>query len=870
MASRTTEVELVKGGMSQTTVDRPGWVQNLWKPRSLSSWQTRPGFGQRTQLDSTMLLSEGTNYGIKKHVGSELIQTSFGHEQIVSVFLSNVATAETTGLNNRHLSLYTVWIYDLQTDQYWEEVLHRHSSQNIQSRSSMYDWTYNYQTNEDEDNQSWVSAVESTFFFEFFSGVLYFGNERTGLWAYHPTDFRNSRSKQVENSQKLDFAVGYGESNLIHPVTPVDGVFSDAYTYLNQSSFPKVKALGSVLGRLVISDGQSVFISDLNKGNQFIGRNSFQIPSQNEITAISQIGDNILLYTETETFLYQPSPAPVLSVGRLQVVSKSVGCLGDGAIVSRGNNVIWADRNGVYITTNGLNIKTISEPIDGFFNGSITSPLHNYFTASGATALSRTQPTTLYKFDPSQHTVKMVYHEETNSLLFSISELNLCWYFNGEWALWTTESMVSVSGGNAQVGVTKNVFNPYVLAGESDIFIISAVETQELIAIENGSPFSNINRSMQILQMGRGGALDRSVKDEDQRLFRHLYDFKSGTTSTGVRMYAHQLGYNATGDLEVQFDLVPSANVERPDRIDLLFTFDNTRWTPRVSGGAVLDIEAPTERILVLDGFSLGGPSAGTSEAQVYSASGSPDATGNQIRIRWNASASSVADLNMARNNRNPFVIVKFIPAATTSSIMGFGITAATVTATDGATAENGQLIVEQTLRTDQRRSNDDVAQPVDWCYKGADVGLDEQPQIRSRGLYSQILSHGSGSTKVISNWTYGLYNVLMGSDWKEWTTQVIDTTGDLTQAVNKNTTRARAADSTGALKHRTFNNNLKYGSYLVDDEEYNVNAVSMSVKGKSVSHMSFGFLMNRAEKIVIGSVKAALRAAGGRRRTGR
>jgi hypothetical protein len=109
-----------------------------------------------------------------------------------------------------------------------------------------------------------------------------------------------------------------------------------------------------------------------------------------------------------------------------------------------------------------------------------------------------------------------------------------------------------------------------------------------------------------------------------------------------------------------------------------------------------------------------------------------------------------------------------------------------------------------------------------------------------------------------------------MGSDWKEWTTQVIDTTGDLTQAVNKDTTRARAADSTGALKDRTFNNNLKYGSYLVDDEEYNVNAVSMSVKGKSVSHMSFGFLMNRAEKIVIGSVKAALRAAGGRRRTGR
>lgn len=870
MASRTTEVELVKGGMSQTDVERPGWVQNLWKPRSLSAWQTRPGFGQRAQLDSTMLLSEGPDYGIKKHLGSELIQTSFGHEQIVSVFLTTVATADTIGLNNRFLSLYSVWIYDLATDQYWEEVLHRHSSQNIQSRSLMSNWTYNYQTNEDEDNQSWVSAIDSPFFFEYFSNVLYFGNERTGLWAYHPADFRNSRSKQIENSQKLDFAVGYGESNLVHPVTPVDGVFSDAYTYLDQSSFPRVKALGSVLGRLVISDGQSVFISDLNKGNQFIARNSFQIPSQNEITAISQIGDNILIYTETETFLYQPSPAPVLSVGRLQVVSKNIGCLGDGAVVSRGNNVLWADRNGVYVTANGLSIKTISEPIDSFFNGSITSPLHNYFTASGTTDMSITQPTTLYKFDPSQHTVKMVYHEETSSLLFSISELNLCWYFNGDWALWTTESMVSVSGGTARVGVTSNIFNPYVLAGEDDIFLVSSVETQEFTTIEGAVSTPTTSHSMQILQMGRGGALDRSVKDEDQRLFRRLYDFKTGTTSTGVRMYAHQLGYNAAGDLEVQFDLVPSANVERPDRIDLLFTFDNARWTPRVSSGAILDIEAPTERIIALDGFSLGGPIANQSEAQVYNTSGSADATGNEIRIRWNATASSLADLNMSRNNRNPFVIVKFIPAETTTSITGFGISSVTVTATDGSTAENGQLIVEQTLRTDQRRANDSVAQPVDWCYKGADVGLAEQPQIRSRGLYSQILSHGAGSTKVISNWTYGLYNVLMGSDWKEWTTQVIDTTGDLTQAVNKDTTRARAADSTSTLKHRTFNNNLKYGSYLVDDEEYNVNAVSMSVKGKSVSHMSFGFLMNRAEKIVIGSVKAALRAAGGRRRTGR
>ena len=426
--------------------------------------------------------------------------------------------------------------------------------------------------------------------------------------------------------------------------------------------------------------------------------------------------------------------------------------------------------------------------------------------------------------------------------------------------------MVSVDTlGAARVGVTSKVDNPWALAGKERIYLVTGIEAQSITTVDTVA--TTYSRSYQILELGRGGALDRSIEDEDERVFRHLQRFVG--VKAGPRAYINHPRIDANGDYELQIDLVTTSTVERPDHVDIIFSFDNTRWTPKVSGGAILDIEMPTERILTIDGFSLGGPTGGTSEAQVY-AGVNPSAAGDKIVLRWDAGSSSVADLLMTKDNRNPFVIIKMTPAAPTSSITGYGIHTVTVTTEDAAGSDSGFIVVDQILRTDQRHKDDDVAQPVDWAYKGMQIGIDEVKQVRSRGLYSQLLSHGAGTTPLIANWTWGLFNVLMGSDWKDWTTQVIDTTGDITYQTGKSTLRTRAADSSAVLKKRTFNNNLKYGSYLVDDEEYNVNAVSLSVKGKYLSQMAFGFVMNRAEKLVLGSMKAVVKAAGGRRRIGR
>ena len=889
MASTGIEVEILKGGMSLEDVTKPEWVQNLWKPRYSDNWQVRPGFGQVAALETTLAAEDKATDGatstdllLRKHLGSKIITTSFGHDQIVSVFVNHVTGSEyyTSSITStRFVRVYSIFIYDLTTDQMWEEAIHRHSSENAGGPTQMQYWDQHYETNEDVDTQEWVPAREEKFFFEYFGGYLYLGNERTGLLAYTPTDFRGRRPKQVANIQRNTWYKGYAESNLIQQVVPVDGLFKDAYTYLNQSTLLRPKAIANLMGRLVLGAQRSVVISDFNKANQFISRNSFDIPSELEITALVPISDNLIIFTESETFLYQPSTAPIIANGNLQVVSRQVGCLNPQAVLARGNSVVWVDRNGVFATTNGLNLRNISEPIDNFFTGSITSPLTSYFVDTGTTSVSRDQPRTLYKFDPSDD-VSLAFHEETNSIIVGSPSMDCCWYFNGEWSLWTTESMVSVTGaGAAQVGVTRNILNPYVVANSSGIYLVSSIENQNFTTGDADTPA--ISRSFQVLQLGKGGALDRSIKDEDNRKIRWRYNKIAHPGGSGGkdRAYVKLLDIDPSGVhrflVEATCATGQTPTNHEPTTVEFVVTFDNTKWEPVLTSGTFMDLEVCNERLAGKDGYTLGSnANAGTSEAQIYDGAG-PSATGNIITIRWDASVSALAHLKLTRDQLNPLFILKFkFKSGATNGTTGLinGVTFCrlrkyinpAVTQTT-----NLDLYEYQHTYTADLHKNDDVAQPVDWAYKSSQIGLEESNQVRTRGLYANLSSHGKGAP-LVANWIYGLYNVLTASDWKGWTTQIIDTTMGIERSDSTETIRKRVHNSSNAIAHKTFNNDVNYQSYLVDDEQFDVIATSVGVKGKSVSHMVFGFLMNRAEKLTFDSIKAVVRKAGGRRRIGR
>ena len=184
-------------------------------------------------------------------------------------------------------------------------------------------------------------------------------------------------------------------------------------------------------------------------------------------------------------------------------------------------------------------------------------------------------------------------------------------------------------------------------------------------------------------------------------------------------------------------------------------------------------------------------------------------------------------------------------------------------------------------LGSNDKRKEDSVAQPVDWAYKSGHIGMNDAVNVKTRGLYVRMLSHGPGveADYLVGDWMFGLFNTVAAADRKGWMSQTIDFTSsppaldDSTWGASlRKTIRTRVADSSGVLRNKVFGQaGVTWdGTYLIDDEEVSLIATSDSAKGKCVSYMMFGFIQNRAQALKLDSAVAAVRAGGNRRRTGR
>ena len=160
--------------------------------------------------------------------------------------------------------------------------------------------------------------------------------------------------------------------------------------------------------------------------------------------------------------------------------------------------------------------------------------------------------------------------------------------------------------------------------------------------------------------------------------------------------------------------------------------------------------------------------------------------------------------------------------------------------------------------------------------------------QIRARGIYARLNSRGRGlqSNRIVPNWVWGLYNVILGSDSKDYSSQVIDYDENIQKIENKLTIRSRLRDITLNMVTRTFGDSSAgtgkalwgrgsagheaAGNYLIDDQETDEIATSDSIKGNRISYMVFGFVQDRAEGLSIQRLIGVFRPGGRRRRTGR
>jgi len=726
----------------------------------------------------------------------------------------------------------------------------------------------------------------------------------------------------------------YAESSCVIRIAPVDGVHELKAVYMSSSEFPSFpSAIVEFNGTLAIAQQRDVFFSDVENPCSIIDVNVITIPSEEQITAMGVAGDALLIFTKNETFHYIANVGLVISKGRLSQISRGVGCLSQSALCKVESAVVWVDKNGVYSNGGGLQVESISENIEPFFLDDISNPLTHYFVRSGFTSLVNEQPRMTYRLDPKD--VSCVYDSVRSYVHIAIPVLNAILSFHTSSGFWSIQILESTVAGTVAtptpsvIGVQQQLTNPWLTEADDRIFLTAGVESHTLDddAIGGDSRAAlnrdTVSNSYILCELGRGGALDRSVDErEDNRIFAGQYTkFDNSGTPTGqfyiekpilcpdnyvlpggiAGVAGYPDGRSLNNIILAPVYLTPDTSANSDiDQLVLVFKYDNTNWrvVTRATNSAIIDVVFPPERQGSAEGWGVGnlGPVALSAEMQVYnSGTGLVDPVGDEIRLYFDAGVGTIRSawaytvMNATKHNKNILFYLPFeILNPTTTSMSSYGMDFEhSFQVSNEPAAYDLDVYIWDHVTADDKHGDDDVAQPVDWCFKSDQIGLDGSNRIMARGLITRLISHGQSTLPIFPNHDWGLFNTLIGCDWKDWVSQIVDYTGiDPTNIPGVNTiakkqsirTRIRTG-SPATMNLKTYNNVATWGedsdstdgNYLIDNQQLDTIVTSDAVKGETVSFMLFGFIRGRAERIVLDNVKASLRTLqGGRRREGR
>lgn len=882
-------VPLLPEGLALDQVDKGAFIQNMFRRRG--AWEVRSGFGQMAQYDTTLLHAGTGVRGYTRQLGSYALKTWWGATQIVTVLVGNGFTANTAS-RSHSIDYYAVSIYDVDTNRRWEEVLHRHTGEAGEfSVSEMPAWRCHYQTSKDVDRQTWLLAGDDdhVFFAPFNNDTLLFGNRNMGLWYYNPADYEHTRWQQADGIRGDKFTWEYGESSRVARVFPQPGQYEDAVAYLDTATFPTPTDAVMVGGRLAIADERSVYLSDVGRANSIAGINVLDVPSDERITALGEVGGVLVIWTPNETFVYRPSVGVNAAQGDLRRLSDDVGCLGPLSKTRMETQLVWADSTGIYAFNGGLQMQSIGGPLQPIFENEegVSLPLSSFYANDGQTSTSFDQPQSFVRW-PNDATVHMDYESDLGLLFVGLPESN-CVLVNsrGGWSVWSTESLASENADRVQA--RRGLPQPYLCVRDGRVFCVAGMETAsptDAVASEDWVSYSYI-----IAEWGRGGGLDRSVNQfEDMRAFNGYYD--QTPTDDGyfvfgspVKLPSHfQLpDRSPVGDVYLLPILVKPdpATGYAPAAIDLRFTFDNTEWTPvftTVTGELAFMLPANISKTLYAWGWSA--PNA-TEEVRCYNGGGAVDETGNEIRCKFNGAKVLPAaqqwffkpNIPMGQDRLNGLIWLPFYRNNTGNDAMSMGITV--TTATMDATA-HGDTVWDY-AQTTLTHNDNDVAQPVDWVLKSGRIATEDRAQVRLRNVQMRLLTHGEKTTETVANnWARGLLNIAFQGDWRDWSGQVVDM-ATYNAVFGKTPLRDRMVDASSNLAKRLFNgvptwgaSGTNSGNYLVDDEQVDTQVVSSSLRGESLAVMLFGHIKSRAEKVVVDDFVGYLRRVGKPRRWGR
>lgn len=911
--------DVMINGIVSNNISREGFAKNVFFRHG--RMEVRQGFGQLAEYDvgighnfedATVATQKAFEWGYKKHLGSYLFNTDFGHVQIVSAFAARVNTGNEL-LNGISANLCIISIYDVTTGDRWEEPLHRHTGENNRDRIPMPRWRGTHQTAIDRDFQDWIHVDGSDeFYFIEYRGILFFGSTETGMLAYFPTIFNGNRNKQIDKVNEQDWHPLYAETSIIIRATPSEGVFAEGVTYFRRAEFPNPTALTVANNRLVYAAGRTIYFSEPGQPTNIRADNFIQLSDVGgPITALAAQFGNIHIYTDKEVWTYHPNEgSDIVSLGRLNPLSRSIGCSGKNAITYRRNKVIWSDSNGVYATTGNYVVENLSLAIDDLFGErGLSDPTTHYFTQNGHafTALDD-QPKTFYRYDKDR--VQLTYWHDKDLTFLSLPAENctlvLC--DNDEWAIWIYESMVTVEvDGSPRVRAIRNIREPWLLPHNKELYLVGGPAGIGQALTDNtirtgglSHEGSTTSFSYYICQYSRGGALDRNTFLEDNRKIAGKYDrVKSQVVDEGVIYIDEPIYLDAfdelptdilvSSNLGVVVALLPIVIVPRaPDRplgavtsIKIKIRFDDTHWTTILSGGSTeIAFVLPPERLNSNLGYTPGSPIPGVSEVRLYKFStGAPHLSGDEIRIYWD-SATAGLDMNLVSNQRNRLIYIPMVSlgGAPVDDIdgMGLNITLASIDALHELvpTIWSGWVL----SNASKHWLNQSTVQSVDWAYKTANIVAGDGSLITAHGLDMRVESHGHGDSvaDLEQGWREGMVNVITDNDGVMSYAQLVDlrvdtksgTLGSVKQDhINLVTVKESYTDrlNVGTVDKPLFGViNVKWSDeanpalveYLIGDPLIEDLSTTSRVKGRRVSFLIYGHMRNRANRLIFQSIE--------------
>jgi hypothetical protein len=678
MASTRSTSEIIPQGMITTDpVNKFSYIQNLYKNKG-EFWESRDGFGTIARfncsvspipwVNNTDNIPRVVGSGYKSHLGSYLIRTKFGHDQIVSVFQ---CTGYITGDNPNYptdptrankkadyVPFYAVSIFDTTTNNRYETILHSHTAES-RKQSDLGVGRYNndaylhafYETRADTPGtfQRIILAEPSEFWFHEYQDRLFFGSKDCPTYVYDPVILFQVDGKFLKNTlnqSEINDAVSnpVGEQNIITPLALKDGPLADGFSYIQQADIPKFVDATTVANRVVYAAGKTLYFADVNIPNSIIGDETFTLDLEDDITCIENWNNNIIVWTNFEMQLYQPSlTSQLMSLGSAVKVSNKVGCINPKCAIAIDDGVYWADSNGIYFTKNGLGFSELSETIGLFFTDFITSPVSKFFIQNGGVDNTAEPGNYEYSYKNSTRLSHIIYDQKYQQLIFVVPELSIAWVLKKGWYLWNFQTDAKELN---KVDAQSKLDPVYLLTRDEEIYMVGAEQSNTIQqAVYDEATEQDVkhtvaqNTSFALLEWKRGGAVDGSFKPnstlEDWRQTHGYQEMNGVNASTAdVKIYCDKIvrktgriaDVNASApeniDIGLNDDvyLLPiritplDADIRNIYQLELDIIFDDDNWTP-VTFTASTNIVAllPTRRSANWEGWGIGTPAAGYS-----------------------------------------------------------------------------------------------------------------------------------------------------------------------------------------------------------------------------------------------------------------